>query len=487
MQLNELLAGLLQPVDAIDIDGLEIDSRRIKPGDLFIALNGAAQHGLTFYRQVKRQGAAAIVYDPKGEGTALAQEVNQVPCYPVPGLDQKLGEIAARFYRHPSRKMTVIGITGTNGKTSCSQFLAQMLPDCGVIGTLGWGQSGRLNQTLNTTPDALTVQRILSQFVSQGLRYAVMEISSHGLAQGRVNGVAFDGALFTNLSRDHLDYHGSMERYLMEKMKLFQWPGLGFMVLNMDDPAVRPIISKKPQGVTAWGFGQHQLVNNIDENVRVSEVMCRLSGIHFDLAWREQKQRVDSRLTGQFNVENLAAVATVLLASGWSLQQVAEKIQTLKPVTGRMETLGEQGKPVVVIDYAHTPDALEKLLQGVEQDTKHLTVVFGCGGDRDQGKRPLMGQVACRWAGRVIVTNDNPRTEAPEKIIDDILQGCDLDKTEVIMDRQQAISTAISESAASDCIVIAGKGHEQYQDIDGVKTEFSDQKIAQHILNEYSA
>ncbi len=485
MRLTELLTGLAQPAEAIEISGLEIDSRKIKTGDLFIALNGAVRHGLSFYHQVRQQGARAIIYDPAGDGRKLAEKITALPCYAIAGLDQRLGEIAARFYHHPSRQLTVIGVTGTNGKTSCSQFLAQALSDCGVIGTLGWGRCGQLNQTVNTTPDALTLQRILKRFVDQGLRYAVMEVSSHGLAQGRVNGVEFDGALFTNLSRDHLDYHGSMERYLMEKMKLFRWPGLAFIAVNGDDPASQLILAKKPEAVAAWSFGKQPGLENVDECVKISDAVCRLDGIHFDLVWRSQRQTVASRLTGQFTIENLAAVGAVLLALGWSLSQLADKIAELQPVAGRMETLGGQGKPVVVIDYAHTPDALEKLLQSIRVDVTHLTVVFGCGGDRDKGKRALMGKAACQWAERVIVTNDNPRMEAEEKIIEDILQGCDLSRTEVVIDREQAIRMAISDAKASDCIVIAGKGHEQYQDSKGVKKAFSDQAVARQALSEY--
>jgi UDP-N-acetylmuramoyl-L-alanyl-D-glutamate--2,6-diaminopimelate ligase len=484
MQLTELLTGLVQPDETIKISGLAIDSREVKPGDLFIALNGAEQHGLSFYQQAVQQGAKAIVYDPAGEGRLLAQDITAIPCYAVIHLDQRLGEIAARFYDFPSRQLTVIGVTGTNGKTSCSQFLAQMLPDCGVIGTLGWGRYGDMTQTANTTPDALTVQRILNQFRKQGWRYAVMEVSSHGLAQGRVNGVEFDAALFTNLSRDHLDYHGSMERYLAEKMKLFQWPGLDFIVLNSDDPASQEIV-KKIAAVKTWAVGQQSVLGSVDESVSICDAVCQLTGIQFDLVWRKQAQTINSRLAGQFTIENLAAVATVLLALGWSLPKIAKKIVQLKPVPGRMETLGGDGKPLVVIDYAHTPDALAKLLQSIKADVEQVTVVFGCGGDRDKGKRAQMGEIACQWAERVIVTNDNPRLEAEEKIIDDILQGCDLTKTEVVMDREAAIRAAVASAHITDCIVIAGKGHEQYQDSKGMKKEFSDQAVARQALSEY--
>lgn len=487
MLLTELLSGLVRPDEPLEITGLEIDSRKIQPGNLFVALNGARQHGLRFYHQVKALGAKAIVYDPAGEGDKLARAITEIPCYALSDLEQKLGDIAARYYQYPSRKLDIIGITGTNGKTSCSQFLAQMLPKCGVIGTLGWGWGGRLQQTLNTTPDALTVQRILARFVEQGLRYVAMEVSSHGLVQGRINGVEFTGALFTNLSRDHLDYHGSMEHYLAQKMRLFRWPGLKFIVVNVDDPAAGQILSKSSENVKSWGYGRNQITENIDEMVVIDNEQCRLSGIHFDLNWRKQRKAIVSQVTGQFNIENLAAVATLLLALGWSLEQVAEKIKTLKAVAGRMETLGgQEGQPVVVIDYAHTPDALEKLLQSIRGNGQKITVIFGCGGDRDKGKRALMGKIACQWADRVIVTNDNPRMEAEEKIIEDILQGCDLQKTSVLSDRAEAIETAIHESQVNDCIVIAGKGHEQYQDIKGVKTVFSDQQIARQTLDGYS-
>ncbi|WP_198246173.1 UDP-N-acetylmuramoyl-L-alanyl-D-glutamate--2,6-diaminopimelate ligase [methane-oxidizing endosymbiont of Gigantopelta aegis] len=485
MKLSKLLNGRVVPESDIEIRGLTLDSRQLQPGDLFIALNGENSHGLAFCSEAKKRGACAVIYDPAGIGDEVATTVSGLPSYPVEDLSRHVGEIAARFYGYPSRSLTIIGVTGTNGKTSCSQFLAQLLPDCGVIGTLGWGRPEQLNDTLNTTPDAVTVQRILARFVEQGLRYVAMEVSSHGLAQGRVVGVEFSGALFTNLSRDHLDYHGSMTHYLAAKMALLQRPELKFRVVNRDDDYAGQILQQLQQQNNIWGFGRCLDDGAVQENIQIKNIECNLDGSHFELVWRGQRQVVDSRITGQFNIENMAAVATVLLALGWSLNAVAKQLKTLTPVAGRMETLGGKDKPIVVIDYAHTPDALAQLLANLKQQAKKLTVVFGCGGNRDQGKRSLMGEVASQWADYVIVTDDNPRFEASEAIIADILQGCVAEKTQVISDRHMAISRAIAKAQAGDCVVIAGKGHEQYQDIQGVKTGFSDQSVVRAALERY--
>ncbi len=485
MKLSELLNGYQTPADDSEIDGLALDSRQLQPGDVFIALNGENSHGLAFCAEAKKNGARAIIYDPAGLGREMAKTVSGLPCYPIENLSQHVGDIAARFYGYPSRKLSVIGVTGTNGKTSCSQFLAQLLPDCGVVGTLGWGRPEQLNNTLNTTPDAVSIQQILAHFVEQGIRYVAMEVSSHGLAQGRVAGVEFGGALFTNLSRDHLDYHGLMTDYLAAKMTLLQRSELKFRVINRDDDYAQQIFQQLQQPCNIWGFGHGLDDGAVQENIQIKNIECSLDGSHFELVWRGQAQTVDSRITGLFNIENMAAVATVLLALGWPLKAVAEQLKTLTPVAGRMETLGGKDKPTVVIDYAHTPDALEQLLANLKQQTKKLTVVFGCGGNRDQGKRPLMGKVASQWADCVIVTDDNPRFETSEAIIADIVQGCVADKTQVMPDRHTAISYAIAQAVAGDCVVVAGKGHEQYQDIQGVKSAFSDQSVVRAVLARY--
>ncbi len=483
MRLAELVAGLAEHVPDIEVSGLALDSRLIKPGFAFIAVNGARQHGMEHVEQALANGAVAVVFDPAGGGKERAERLNRPLLLEIAQLSEKLGPLAARFYRHPSRELTVVGITGTNGKTSCSQFLAQLVPHCGVIGTMGWGGWGDLRNTVNTTPDALAVQEILRRLRDDGKRTVAMEVSSHGLEQGRANGIAFSGALFTNLSRDHLDYHGTMEDYLAAKIRLFTWPGLQFAVLNLDDPYAAAIIERIGGDVKTWGFAEKATARTGIDTVRAENVVHSLDGVRFEACWREQRVAVKTAIAGGFNLENLLAVLTVLLAMGLPLQQAAERLEQLRPVAGRMENFGGHDKPTVFVDYAHSPDALDKLLAGLRPHCRGcLRVVFGCGGDRDRGKRAQMGGVAERWADDVILTDDNPRSERPEAIVNDILTGCDSAKVSVIHDRKQAITTVIKRARREDCVVIAGKGHEHYQDVNGVRLPFSDQRVVKQAL-----
>lgn len=483
MKLTELLAGLTPVVADVEITGIALDSRQVKPGFLFIALAGAVRHGIEHARQAIADGAAAILYEPANGGMEGAEMLALENKLAVPGLAAKLGEISARFYREPSRSLNVVGVTGTNGKTSCSQFLAQVLPDCGVIGTLGWGSWGLLRQTVNTTPDAVSTQSMLKALLDQGKRNVAMEVSSHGLEQGRVNSVRFKGALFTNLSRDHLDYHGSMEEYLKAKTRLFRHPGLEFAVINLDDAYAQEIIGQIDPAVKIWGFGKAAIDKPVMEYVRAENVEYGVEGIRFDACWRDRKVFVDTRVAGVFNLENLLAVMAVLLAMGESLTQSAKKLETLQPVMGRMEHFGGHNQPTVFVDYAHSPDALDKVLSGLASHRRNkLSVIFGCGGDRDKGKRVQMREIAEKWADDVVVTDDNPRTEAPEAIVADILEGCQSDKVTVIHDRMQAIRTVIGRADLNDCIVVAGKGHEHYQEINGERLPFSDQEEVRQAL-----
>ncbi len=493
MRLTELLDGLvkipekdLKRTEAIDIEGLTLDSRVAKPGGLFIALSGAQQHGMTFAETAVSNGACVVLFDPANGGDRLAEKVRAIPLIPVKDLGSKLGNIAARFYGDPSRQLDVIGITGTNGKTSCSQFLGQVLDDCGIIGTLGWGEWDKLNKTINTTPDALLLQQVMADFVSMKKKAVAMEVSSHGLNQGRVNGIHFKGAVYTNISRDHLDYHGTMKEYLAAKLKLLQTPGLEFVVINLDDESYDKIIAAVPKNVVRWGISAKGKQSVCDENISTKEINHSFAGIEFDVEWRGYKQKIKTPLYGDFNGENVLCVTAVMLAMGFSLGDAASKLETIKPVAGRMDRCGSRaGKLSVFVDYAHSPDALNRVLASLRKHCQQeLWVVFGCGGNRDAGKRPQMGGIAEQWADRVIVTDDNPRFEDNIAIAKEVMAGCTSDKVILFQDRKQAIQHAIFNAAERDCILIAGKGHETYQEIKGVQYPFNDKEIAEAALQQ---
>ena len=492
MRLIDILNGLVdvseqcsQLIAELDISGLALDSRVVEAGELFIALAGSKQHGLSNVDRAIDKGACAVLFDPSGEGRVLAETITDIPAIPVENLSHVLGELAARFYGKPSKNLDVIGITGTNGKTSCSQFLGQLLEDCGIIGTLGWGDWGRLNKTVNTTPDALTVQKTLAEFVKDKKKTVAMEVSSHGLDQGRVNGVQFKGAVFTNISRDHLDYHGSMENYLAAKLKLLQMPGLKFVVVNLDDGSCDEIIAAVPEAVMAWGISVKGKSINLGQTVIAEEIRHTLDGIEFDVRCGSNIQRIKAPLYGDFNAENLLCVLAVMLAMDHTLAEAANKVKSIKPITGRMERCGTKANGLsVFVDYAHTPDALYRVLASLRKHSDQaLWVVFGCGGNRDAGKRPQMGSIAEQWADRVIITDDNPRFEDDVQIAKEVMTGCSSDKVLLIQDRKQAIQHAIANAAENDCIVVAGKGHESYQEINGVQYPFNDKQIAEEALH----
>jgi len=475
IKLSQLLNGFAVIDQDFEISGITLDSRTAKAGSVFIALDGSNQHGLSHADQAIANGAAVIVYENSAQANNLAAAINSVPVVAVAGLAEKLGEIAARFYEQPSQHLSVIGITGTNGKTSCSQFLGQALDNCGIIGTLGWGVWGSLKQTANTTPDAIGVQSMLAELLKQGNQSVAMEVSSHGLHQGRVNNVQFKGAVYTNISRDHLDYHGNMDDYLQAKLKLLNSPDLEFVVINADDAYSAQIIAAVPQSVSIWLISKNNIANNLGELVQAKNIQQQMQGIAFDACWNGSQQAITVPVFGEFNIENSLLVLAVMLAMGINLQDAAKKLAQIKPVTGRMECFGGNNAPLVFVDYAHTPDALDKVLSGLKNHCQQdLWVVFGCGGNRDTGKRPQMGASAEKWADHVLVTDDNPRFENAEDIVKEILAGCRSDKVRVVQDRKMAIRQAVSDAEAGDVIVIAGKGHEQYQEIKGVQLPFSD-------------
>ena len=490
--LSELLEGMVTDIDPANdcaIHNLSLDSRTVMPGDLFMAYAGTQVHGLQHAEQAIQRGAAAIAWEDDGVHTpdaALQQKYQAVTWVAVPELGQQVGVIAERFFGAPSKAMTVFGVTGTNGKTSVSQFLAQALNNdhpCGVIGTLGNGLVGQLRSGSHTTPDAVSLHALFDDFRNAGARYTVMEVSSHGLHQGRVSGVDFNVAIFTNLSRDHLDYHGDMQAYGDAKRRLFELPSVKRAVINADDSFGGDLITSLADKleVVSYGIVDDDATQTADivpadivPTVRASQLKQDHHGIHFHVESPWGAGQVNSPLLGRFNVSNLLAVLATLLAHKIPFNESLKRIEQCRTVSGRMERvdcLDEQA--LVVVDYAHTPDALEKALIALRDhlpaDSQgKLWCVFGCGGDRDRGKRPEMGAVAERLADHVIVTNDNPRGESPQAIADEILQGMQKPmRADLLLNREIAIRKALTEAANEDVILIAGKGHEQYQIING--------------------
>ncbi|MCK4493191.1 MAG: UDP-N-acetylmuramoyl-L-alanyl-D-glutamate--2,6-diaminopimelate ligase [Methylococcales bacterium] len=486
MKLNELIEGFAKTPLTIEISGLNLSSADIKAGDVFIALSGEKNHGLEYAQQVIEKNARAIFYEPQGQGEALAQSITAIPLIKIEQLATKLSEIAARFYHHPSKKLAIIGITGTNGKTSCSQFLAQMLRGSVSIGTLGWGQWGQFKKTQNTTPTALILQSMLATCVRENNREVSLEVSSHAIVLDRVKSVQFEGAIFTNLTQDHLDFHGSMEAYFQAKLAFLTDPNLKFVVINRDDDYSQKIITSIPKSVRVWTYSSRVQQLSPTNTVVAEEIKLTPTGLCFIVAYNHQKEKVSSPFYGRFNVENMLAVMTALIAKGFSLKEVASRASALTAISGRMERLGGDNCPHVFVDYAHTPDALLNALQALKHHQhKKVSVVFGCGGNRDAGKRAQMGRIACETADKVIITDDNPRYEMGKAIIKTILTGCVSKKVSVINDRQQAIETVIRQATKEECILIAGKGHEDYQEIEGVKYPFSDQAIVKQALQKW--
>lgn len=469
----------------VKVSNLANDSRQVKPGDTFLAYPGERVDGRSFIPQAIANGAQAVLWEPRNAFKWDAAW--SVPNLPIADLRDKTGALAAEVYGQPSRKMCVIGITGTNGKTSCSHWLGQALSQAGrptaIIGTLGNGFPERLEYSAHTTPDPIVLQKSLQRYLHDGAQCVAMEVSSHALDQGRVNGVHFDVALFTNLTRDHLDYHGDMSRYAAAKALLFVWPELQHAVLNGDDPFTRELRQQAERnGVTVTTYGCEV------GDVRGSNLKVGPHGLAFDVSSRWGEARIESGVLGRFNAHNLLAVLTTLLVGGVSFEQAIISVQRVRPVPGRMQQIRIPGKPLVVVDFAHTPDALEKVLITLREiageskaSESQLICVFGCGGQRDKGKRPLMGDVASRLADAVVVTSDNPRHEEPRFILDDIVAGMGANY-HVIEDRAAAIDHAIRQARPNDVVLIAGKGHEAYQEIQGEKLPFSDIEVAARAL-----
>ncbi len=468
-------------IDALGVKytGVAIDSRKVKPGDLFIAYPGETVDGRNFIAQAMTAGAVIVVWEASGFEWHPDWKVPNVP---VVGLRYQAGHIAEHYFKHPSRQLWVTGVTGTNGKTTCTQWIAQSLNrlsrKCAVVGTLGQGLIGEndsIHAAVNTTPDPVSLHGFLGQMRAKGAEAVAMEVSSHGIEQGRVNGVDFDVAMFTNLSRDHLDYHGDMQSYGEAKAQLFAWPSLKHAVVNLDDQFGAELASRIDRNrinVIRYGFGKGEIAGHkLDLSTR---------GLKLEVVtpWGEAKVR--SGVLGAFNAHNILGVLGVLMCSDVSLDDAVGVIAELKAVPGRMQTIRVAGFPLVVVDYSHTPDALEKALESLRELLKpkaRLHCVFGAGGDRDAGKRPVMGEIATRLADQSFITSDNPRSEDPDKIIEAIIAGAH-PGYQVQPDRAAAIRQAITNAGANDVVLIAGKGHESYQEIRGERVPFSDIDVA---------
>jgi len=491
----ELAPGATPGADP-GIRGITIDSRAVAPGDLFVALRGANADGHAFLEQATSLGAVALLVEAAPAAAGLP------PVVVVPDTRRALAPIAARFFGEPARELTLIGVTGTNGKTSTSFLTESILAAaglaCGLIGTVEVRYAGERQRALNTTPESLELQRLLRDMRTRGVAAAVMEVSSHGLALGRVTGVRFDAAAITNLTQDHLDFHGDMEAYAAAKELLFRHhlkPG-GVAVVNLDEPrAARFLAAARAGGARTLGVTRRP---GVEAGVRVEQASVSLSGVRARLGLPSGALELALPLVGDFNVENLVVAVGIAVALGIAPDAIARGVASCPQVPGRMERVASDAAeaPVVLVDYAHTPDAVEKVLRAVRPLTSgRVIAVFGCGGDRDKSKRPRMAEAVARLADRAVVTSDNPRTEDPAAILRDVESGLAsmrrvapgaLAATEhgyaSLLDRREAIELAIRVARPGDSVVIAGKGHEDYQIIGRERLPFDDRAEARRAL-----
>jgi UDP-N-acetylmuramoyl-L-alanyl-D-glutamate--2,6-diaminopimelate ligase len=492
MTLGRLLEGFdVAAPHGLQVTDLVQDSRAATAGSVFLACQGRSTHGLSHAASAVERGAIAVLWEP-GAGIELPALPERVAAIAMPHLGQHVGALADRFFRSPSADLRVAGITGTNGKTTTAYLLAQASDFLGrrgwYVGTLGHGHPGNVREAGLTTPDAVTVQRRLAEARDAGAATLGLEVSSHALDQDRVAGVSFDTAVFTNLTRDHLDYHGSFEAYGAAKARLFQDPDLRCAVINVRDPFGRGLVERLGRPVEKIVF---TTANDIWAErgtgwIRMSELRASAQGLTLSLATSWGDGILRSRLVGEFNAENLLAVLGVLLGWDVPLQKALAALALCVAPPGRMESFGGGAQPLVLVDYAHSPDALGKVLDAARAHARgRLFCVFGCGGDRDPGKRPLMGEIAEAAADVLIVTDDNPRTEDSGAIIAQILAGMRApDAAQVVPDRAAAIRHALAEAEAGDVVVVAGKGHEDYQ-VTGTETRpFSDRDTVQAALRE---
>lgn len=458
---------------------IQYDSRHVLPGDVFLAMPGLTVDGRAFMQQAVDHGAGTIYYEQIGSEHFTLPKTH-VPLIPIEHLSRHQGNIAAEFYGFPSRELTLIGITGTNGKTSTSYFIAQCLSETAVLGTTGYGRLNQLKKLAHTTPMAADIQRILRELIDSGFASVAMEVSSHALDQHRVVGVDYDMAVFTNLSRDHLDFHGDMAHYAEAKKKLFSWPTLQSAIVNSDDLIGQEIMREHEGRYSLLTYSMHH-----QADISVLDIQPIQKGFRVDVQTPWGRATFCIPLLGLFNIQNCLAVIGVLGCMGVSLADIVSKIAHLKSAPGRMEVIAKTDVPTVVIDFAHTPDALEQTVSALRDHCKGaLYCVFGCGGNRDPGKRPLMGAIASRFCDHVIITNDNPRHENPEAIAASIAQAVDpLKLSAVILDRREAIIRALEMASVNDVILIAGKGHEDYQIVGDDVLPFNDGVVVRELLS----
>ncbi len=486
--LRDLLAPWVSNLPARALREMTLDSRVAAAGDLFVAVVGHQADGRRYIPQAIAQGVAAIIAEAKGEAAdGEIRDVHGVPVIYLSQLNERLSALAGRFYNEPAEHLSLVGVTGTNGKTTTTQLLAQWAQLLGetsaVMGTVGNGLLGKAIPTENTTGSAIDVQHVLADLAGQGATFAAMEVSSHGLVQHRVAALKFRASVFTNLSRDHLDYHGDMAGYESAKWLLFSAHHYGEAIVNADDEVGRRWLANLPDAVAVSMEG-HINPDCHGRWLKAEAVSYHDSGatVRFTSSWGEGE--IESRLMGAFNVSNLLLALATLLALDFPLNDLLKTASRLQPVCGRMEVFTAPGKPTVVVDYAHTPDALEKALQAARLHcTGKLWCVFGCGGDRDKGKRPLMGAIAEEFADVPVVTDDNPRTEEPRAIINDILAGMlDAGRARVVEGRAEAVTSAIMQAKESDVVLLAGKGHEDYQIVGTRRLDYSDRVTAARLL-----
>lgn len=480
MKLTQLLKPwITEQVMDCTITGIQNDSRQIQSGDLFVAYLGSAADGRLFIEKAVASGAVAVVYEPT-DFPKNSRLPKSIPCIPIDNLATKLASIAKEFYGNPGESLTITGITGTNGKTTIAYQLAQahdlLGQDAAYIGTIGQGRVQELKPLDNTTPDSLCLQKLLYQYKTQGIKQVCMEVSSHALAQHRVDAIACKQAIFTNLTLDHLDYHHTMENYAAAKAILFSGDSLQWAIINQDDEyqqvmaaVVKPHVKKLTYGIKCKC------------DVQAIDWQMDINGTAIEIQSPWGRHQLHIKALGQFNIYNSLAVFSSLLASGYPVEHIVKVMGQLKAAPGRLEIIASE--PYVLVDYAHTPDALENALITLGQLKRgRLWVVFGCGGDRDKTKRPIMGKIASLHADCLVITSDNPRTEDPQTIVDEVANGV-LSSANVVqfLNREEAIAYALRESNQDDIILIAGKGHEAYQQIGKVKHAFSDQEVVRRL------
>lgn len=493
LTLNVLLQGFAEElkVPELPVSGITSNSEQVKQGELFVAQAGLTRHAIDYAGDAVNAGAVAVIYDANDryslQRVALLSKQYDIYFIAINNLQQNTGEIASRFYNHPGQHFKLIGVTGTDGKTSVTHLLVQALvklgKKAGSIGTLGYGVANELKMTQFTTPDAISLQKLLFELALEACEYVVMEVSSHALEQYRVNGCQFDIAVLTNLGSDHIDYHGDHANYRAAKSRLFDFQNLSARVINSNDEFGRAL-QLKYKGNRVVDYSSNT-ASAVSAQVKLLSSNMKPQGIQISVETVQGVLDINSGLIGDFNIDNLLACVAVLLQLGFDRQQIEVGMQGLQPIPGRMEYFPSQGQaPAVVIDFAHTEQALYACLNSLKKSCKgRLVCVFGCGGDRDQSKRPKMAAVAEQLADRVIVTDDNPRHESSEKIMRDILSGFKYpDRIRIIHDRQVAIETALAEAGQNDLVVIAGKGHEQIQIVGDRRLPFSDRYVVKQIL-----